>query len=97
VTFAWQETWGNANPLLNPPAAVSGSANGRPNSNAFIVEADWVPFGKSDSVAAPWVNMKLGVQATIYTSFNGGTTNYDGFGRNASANDTIFLFSWFAF
>jgi hypothetical protein len=97
VTFGWQHTWGNANPLLNAPAPVSGSANGRPNSNAFMVEADWVPFGKSDSVARPWVNLKIGIQATAYTSFNGGATDFDGFGRSARANDTIFLFSWLAF
>jgi len=97
VTFGWQYTWGNANPLLNAPAPVSGSANGKPNSSAFMVEADWVPFGKSDSIAAPWVNLKVGIQATAYASYNGGTTNYDGFGRSARANDTIFLFSWLAF
>jgi hypothetical protein len=97
LTFGWQDTWGNANPLLNAPAPVIGSANGQPNSNAFMVEADWVPFGKSDSIAAPWVNLKVGIQATAYTRFNGGTTNYDGFGRDARGNDTIFLFSWLAF
>jgi hypothetical protein len=31
---------------------LSGSANGKPNSNEFILEADWVPFGKADSWAA---------------------------------------------
>lgn len=97
VTFAWQYTWGNANASLYVPAAVNGSANGRPDSNGLMVEADWVPFGKSDSIAAPWVNLKVGIQAIAYTRFNGGTTNYDGFGRSANANDTIFLFSWLAF
>jgi hypothetical protein len=97
LTFAWQDTWGKANPLHYAPAPVSGSANGKPNSNAFIAEADWVPFGKKDSFGAPWVNLKLGLQYTAYTRFNGGTTNYDGFGRNASGNNTIFAFAWLAF
>jgi hypothetical protein len=97
LTFAWQDTWGTANHLLNTPAPVSGSANGKPNSNAFILEADWVPFGKADSFASPWVNLKLGLQGTIYTRFNGGTKNYDGFGRNANANNTLFAFAWLAF
>jgi hypothetical protein len=83
--------------LLYAPAPVSGSANGKPNSNAFIAEADWVPFGKKDSFGAPWVNLKLGLQYTAYTRFNGGTTNYDGFGRNASGNNTVFAFAWLAF
>ncbi|HKM64516.1 MAG TPA: hypothetical protein VJY39_18685 [Acidisphaera sp.] len=97
LTFGWQDTWGTANPLLYAPAPVTGSANGKPDSNAFIIEADWVPFGKSDSVWRPLANLKLGLQGTVYTRFNGGTRNYDGFGRNASANDTLFAFAWFAF
>ena len=97
LTFAWQDTWGTPNPLLYAPAPVTGSANGKPDSNAFIIEADWVPFGKADSFLRPLANLKLGLQGTIYTRFNGETTNYDGFGRNASGNDTLFAFAWFAF
>jgi len=97
VTVSWQKTWGSVNPLLYAPAPQSGSANGKPDSNAFIFEADYVPFGKADSWARPWVNLKLGVQYTIYTQFNGGTKNYDGFGRNASDNNTLYLFAWFMF
>jgi hypothetical protein len=97
LTFAWQDTWGTPNPLLYAPAPVTGSANGKPDSNAFIIEADWVPFGKADSFLRPLANLKLGLQGTIYTRFNGGTTNYDGFGRNASGNDTLFAFAWLAF
>ena len=32
-----------------------------------------------------------------YTMFNGSTENYDGFGRNASGNNTVFLYAWMAF
>jgi hypothetical protein len=32
-----------------------------------------------------------------YLKFNGGHTNYDGFGRDARANNTLYLLSWFAF
>ena len=76
---------------------MTGSANSKPNSNAFILEADWVPFGKQDSWLHPWANLKLGLQYVIYTQFNGGTTNYDGFGRNASDNNTLYMFAWLAF
>ena len=69
--------------LYTTGADSDDSANGKPNSNAFIIEADWVPFGKADSWMAPWANLKLGIQYTIYTQFNGGNKNYDGFGRNA--------------
>lgn len=96
VTLGWQDTWGNPNPALFAPAPVTGSANGKPNSNAFIIEADWIPFGKEGSWGAPFANLKLGAQYTAYTRFNGGTKNYDGFGRNASGNNTLFLFAWLA-
>ena len=97
ATLAWQKTWGSPNPLMFPAAPVAGSANGKPNSNAFIFETDWVPFGKSDSWAGPWVNLKLGAQYTLYTQFNGGTTNYDGFGRNAGDNNALYVFAWMIF
>ena len=97
VTAAWQKTWGPPNPVLYQPGELTGSANSKPNSNAFILEADYVPFGKADSFASPWLNLKLGIQYTIYTQFNGGSSNYDGFGRSASANNTLFLFAWLAF
>jgi hypothetical protein len=97
VTAGVQSTSGTANPALYAPAPISGSANGKPNSTAFILEADWVPFGKSDSWGAPWTNLKLGAQYTIYTQFNGGNKNYDGFGRNAGDNNTLYLFAWMIF
>jgi hypothetical protein len=97
ATLGWQYTWGPANPLLFPPQPVSGSRNGKPDSNAFIVEADWIPFGKEDSWGSPFANLKIGLQYVAYTLFNGGRSNYDGFGRNASDNNTIFLYAWLAF
>jgi DNA invertase Pin-like site-specific DNA recombinase len=37
------------------------------------------------------------VQYTAYTRFNGGSTNYDGSGRNASGNNTVYLLARFVF
>jgi hypothetical protein len=97
ATIGWQRTWGKTNPALYVPAPVNGSANGKPNSNAFIFEIDWVPFGKADSWGAPWTNLKIGAQYTLYTQFNGRGSNYDGFGRNAAGNNTLYLFVWLIF
>ena len=96
-TFGWQRTWGPADPVLFQPAQTTGSNNSKPDSNAFILEADWVPFGKEGSWGAPFANLKVGVEYTIYTMFNGGNTNYDGSGTNAGDNNTLFLFAWMAF
>jgi hypothetical protein len=97
VTFGIQKTTGSADSLIYSPGPVSGSANGKPNSMAFITEVDWVPFGKIDSWGAPFANLKLGAQYTAYTQFNGGSGNYDGFGRSAGDNNTLYLFAWIAF
>ena len=86
-TFGWFDTGGNVDRLLYPPAAVSGSANGNPRGAGYIANfAYW-----------PWQNLQLAVQYTGYTRFNGGTTNYDGSGRNASANNTVYLDAKFIF
>ena len=97
ITLGWQNTGGGSTPLLYAPAPVTGSANGKPDTNAFIIEADWVPFGRQESWAGPFANLKLGVQYVAYTKFNGGNRNYDGFGRTASNNNTLYAFAWLAF
>lgn len=68
-------------------AGVITSANSSPTTRGWIAEANYLP----------WLNTKLSVQYTAYTKFNGGSTNYDGVGRAASANDTLFLLLWFAY
>ncbi len=98
ATVAWEKLWGSADPAMyQQGTSLSGSASGKPDSNAYVLEADWVPFGKSQSWLRPLANLKLGLQYTIYTEFNGGSHNYDGLGRNASNNNTLFLFAWFTF
>ncbi len=95
----FEKTWGNKNELLYNSGANdgSGSIKGSPDSTSITVEADWVPFGKEDSWLRPFINLKLGLQYTIYTQFNGGDHNYDGYGRSASDNNTLFLFAWTVF
>jgi len=45
----------------------------------------------------PWLNSKFSVQYIAYSKFNGGSSNYDGSGRNASDNNTLYVDSWIAF
>ena len=97
LTLGVQNSWGKAASALYQPGAVTGSNNGKPDTTAFIAEADWVPFGHDDSWGAPYANVKLGLQYIAYTKFNGGRTNYDGAGRNAGANNTLYAFVWIAF
>jgi hypothetical protein len=74
-----------------------GTPPGRPGSEYFTVEADYIPFGKQNSVAAPWLNLRFAVQYTAYTKIDGGDRNYNGTGGRASDNNTLFLNSWLIF
>ena len=76
------------------PGSLSGSNSGSPDSGGYRLQAEYVPFGKLNSPARPWLNLRLGLQYTGYTKFNGGSTDYNGDGRNASDNNTLFAFFW---
>lgn len=87
-TFGWFNTTGTSDTTLYPPnAAVSGNFNGDPRGAGYIANITYWP----------WQNLLLGAQYTGYTRFNGAQNNYDGFGRNASANNTIYLDAKFVF
>ena len=104
VDYSYDHTWGGAlgffdtrgsnNFAMFGPAPLNGSANGSPDSRGYVLQAEYVPFGKLGSFGHPYLNVRIGLQYTGYTKFNGGTTNYDGFGRDASANNTLFAFVW---
>ncbi len=78
---------GDAMKELYMPESVDGSINGKPDSNGLIAELDY----------EPWLNSKFSVQYIAYSKFNGGSSNYDGSGRNASDNNTLYVDSWIAF
>ena len=68
-----------------------------PNSAGWIGELDYIPFNHGGPSFWPWLNVKIGLQYVYYDKFNGGQTNFDGSGRNAHDNNTIFAFAWIAF
>jgi hypothetical protein len=85
------DTEGSANAVLNP-----GNRTARPDSTGVLLQLDATPFG-GEPQPARRVNVRVGVQYTIYTRFNGAGTNFDGAGTNAADNNTLRVFSWFAF
>jgi len=91
LNLGYFSSHGSADPVLwtNP--------SGNPDSDGVIVEFDYTPFGKTNSLWAPYLNARFAVQYTAFTTFLGRSSNYDGSGRNASDNDTLFLNAWFAF
>ena len=80
-TFGWFNTTGTSDIGLFPSGAVSGNFNGDPRGTGYIANFTYWP----------WQNLLLGVQYTGYTRFNGAANNYDGAGRNANGNNTIYL------
>jgi len=86
-------TTGSDDPLL-----YADSRKGSPNSDGWIFEADYLPFNKHGGPAFwPMSNAKLALQYTHYMHFDGSSKNFDGEGRNASDNDTLYLELWLAF
>jgi hypothetical protein len=96
VTLAYFDISGNSNPASYSAAPWYGSANHSPDSTYYIVQLESIPFGKIASFAQPYLNMRFGLQYQIYTRFNGGSSNYDGYGHSAHDNDTLFLYLWMA-
>jgi hypothetical protein len=88
TTLGWFGTSGTSDALLFPVTGdLAGNFNGDPKSVGYILSASYWPYQ----------NIQLGAQYTGYTRFNGASTNYDGNGRNASDNNTIYLVARFLF
>ena len=66
---------------------VDGNRTGKINTRGLTLETFWIPIQ----------NLRVGVQYTAYARFNGASKNYDGFGRNASDNNSIFFYAWLAY
>ena len=69
----------------------------KPNSSGYTLELNWTPFADGGRSFSPYVNLRVGLQYTGYTRFDGARTDYDGNGRNASDNNTTRLYTWLAF
>ncbi len=81
-------TTGSSDALLYPSESVTGSANGSPTSRGATLEYSY----------NPWLNTRFGAQYTLYSRFNGASSSYDEVsGRNARANNTLYLFLWLAY
>jgi hypothetical protein len=78
---------GTASDGTATPLPVVGSLANKPDSRGYIAEVNYLPF----------LNVKLQLQYTKYSKFNGLSNNYDGLGRSAADNDTLYLLGWVNF
>jgi hypothetical protein len=87
LTLGYFQTSGDADATLYAPDPVVGSAAGMPDSRGWISQLQY----------SPWLNTHVNLQYVLYNKFNGAGTNYDGSGRSASDNNTLYLLFWLAF
>ncbi len=66
---------------------VGGNLSGNPATRGFTYEAFWTPVQY----------VRVGMQYTSYSKFNGASSNYDGLGRDAKDNNTLFFYVWGAY
>ena len=76
-------------PAIAPDTSqrVGGNLTGNPATRGATLEAFWTPVQY----------MRIGIQYTAYDKYNGASHNYDGFGRNARDNNSVFLYLWGAY
>jgi hypothetical protein len=80
-----EKVYSRPEPTHDPETILTGSANGSPNSDGIIAQVAYYP----------WENLRFSLQYTAYTQFNGASDNYNGLGRDASDNNTLYFLGWF--
>jgi len=75
---------GSAPPSRGDPG---GNRSGSPATSGLTLEAFCMPIQ----------NLRVGAQFTAYQRYNGAAQNYDGYGRNASDNNSLFIYTWLAY
>ncbi|HXQ64309.1 MAG TPA: hypothetical protein VN787_05600 [Steroidobacteraceae bacterium] len=64
-----------------------GNTSGAPDTSGWIAELNYLP----------WLNTKFSLQYTAYNKYSGLSDNYDGMGRNAKDNNTLYLLAWLSY
>jgi hypothetical protein len=81
ASLGYFSTTGTSDTTLYPDAATN------PDTRGWIPEVFWTPVQY----------MRVGAQYFAFNRFHGATNNYDGAGRNASDNNTLFFYLWAAY
>ncbi|HEY3947978.1 hypothetical protein [Phenylobacterium sp.] len=87
VIYSFADTWTPAVEWFHTSGSTDPkffkTANGSPNTDGYVVELSYAPFGKK-SPSIPWANLRLNARYVGYTRFNGATAR-------ANANNTLFI------
>lgn len=86
-TLGYFATSGDNDAILYTANPVDGYNTSSPNSSGLTAQITYLP----------WLNTQFSVQYVAYNKFNGASSNYDGSGRNASDNNTLYVVGWVVF
>jgi hypothetical protein len=93
VLYSFRDTWTPAFEYFHTSGSTDPrffrTANGRPDTDGYVAELSYAPFGKKSS-AVPWANLRLNARYVAYSRFNGTTAK-------ASDNNTFFVGANLAF
>jgi hypothetical protein len=87
TSLAFFNQTGSTNSLLYDPTRVYGNISANPAIRGWTSEVFWTPVQY----------LRIGLQYTMYDKYNGASHNYDGAGRNAGDNNSLFLYLWGAY
>jgi hypothetical protein len=81
ASLSYFDTTGSSDSQRYPDPAAN------PGTSGWIPEVFWIPQQ----------NVRIGAQYYAFMRFHGASTNYDGAGRNAKDNNTLFVYVWGAY
>ena len=87
ASMAFFNQTGTTNSALYDPTRVYGNISGNPAIRGWTSEIFYTPVQY----------LRIGLQYTMYDRYNGAARNYDGAGRNAGDNNSLFLYLWGAY
>jgi hypothetical protein len=87
VSLAWQSINGSSDPILYGQGAAGGSATGSPGSAYWMIELNYLPLQ----------DLRFSLNYQAYTKLNGGNSNFDGLGNNASGQNVLTGAIWWVF
>jgi hypothetical protein len=92
VSYVYESKYGASLSFFNvdgssDSVAFAGGLTNSPATRGWTPELYWMPLQ----------NLRVGLQYTAFSRYLGARSNYDGSGRNASDNNTAYLYLWFAY
>ncbi len=87
-TYAFTATYFNVNGTADM-TLYSANSNFSPNSEGWIFDIAYLPFSRGGPSIWPWANAKFGLTYTLYTRFNGASSNVDPYATSAIDNNVL--------